>query len=84
MVTFTIHAPSHASSHFAARKGQNETARVVTILQQLRDELTARFFTVLENHRHSFFLSLAWISLRGLLEESARDADADQEYGEQN
>ena len=39
-----------AHCHTPARKSQNETPRVVTILQQLSDELTARFFTVLENH----------------------------------
>jgi hypothetical protein len=44
--------------HSASGKGQNETPRIVTILQQLSDKQTARFFTVLKNHRHSFFLSL--------------------------
>jgi len=39
-----------AHCHTPARKSQNETPRVVTILQQLSDELTAGFFTVLENH----------------------------------
>jgi hypothetical protein len=39
-----------ADRHSAAGKGQNETMRVVTILQQLSDELTARLFTVLESH----------------------------------
>ena len=39
-----------AHSHAAARKGENETPRVVTILQQLSGKLTACLFTVLENH----------------------------------
>jgi hypothetical protein len=37
-------------SHSAPGKGQNETPRVVTILQQLSGKVTARFFTVPENH----------------------------------
>jgi hypothetical protein len=71
-----------AHYHSASGKGQNETPRIVTILQQLSDKQTARFFAVLESHRHSFF-SLPWISLRELLDEPARDADADQKHGEQ-
>jgi hypothetical protein len=47
-------------------------------------KLTARFFTVLENHRHFFFLSLPSISLRELLGKSTRDADADQKHGKRN
>jgi hypothetical protein len=39
-----------AHCHSASGKGQNETPRVVTILQQLSDKLTACLFTVLENH----------------------------------
>ena len=37
-----------AHSHAAARKGENETPRVVTILQQLSGKLKACLFTVLE------------------------------------
>ena len=39
-----------AHCHTAAGKGQNETMRVVTIVQQFRDELAARLFTILESH----------------------------------
>jgi hypothetical protein len=50
-----------AHRHSSPGKGQNETPRVVTILQQLSGKVTARFFTVPENHCHSFLLP--WISL---------------------
>src|SRR6185295_4139243 len=63
-----------ADYHSASWKSQNETPRIVTMLQQVSDKLTARFFPVLENHRHSFFLSLSWISLRERLDKPARDA----------
>ena len=71
-----------AHCHSASGKCQNETTRVITILQQLSDKLTACFFTVLENHSHSF--PLPGISLVVTLDESTRDADADQKHAEQN
>ena len=64
-----------AHSHAASGKGQNETPRVMTILQQCSDKLTARLFTVLENHSDPF--PLPGISLMVTLDESTRDADAD-------
>jgi hypothetical protein len=39
-----------AHDHSASGKGQNETPMVVPKLQQLSRKLTARFFTVPENH----------------------------------
>jgi hypothetical protein len=70
-----------AHNHSASGKGQNETTRIVTILQQLSRKLTARFFSVLENHRHPISLFLPWVPQRELLDGSARDTDADQKHG---